>query len=430
MIEKKNHIIAFEILEEILLKNLKVLVVGGGASGMLAAITAKRQGADVTILERNPRVGKKILATGNGRCNFTNINADVSYYNGSNPKFIYSSLSKFDAYSTIDFFEDLGIAHKVEDAGKVYPMSDQASSILDVLLYEIEQRRIKVNCDAFVRSISKRKDKFILGLEDGSTVDGDRVIIATGGKAMPSSGSDGNGYQLAKQMGHTITEIFPGLVQIMLEGTFFKQIQGVKFVGTAEVLSNNKSLAKDRGDILFANYGVSGPPILQLSRLAGELLLKGRDATLRISILDSMSEDEVRRLIEDRFNRATGKTVEFSMVGLINKRLIPVLLREAKIQDLRAPVQTLSSEQRNRIAKILRDWRFKIRGTKSWPSAQVTAGGVDTREINPNTMESKIVKGLYFAGEIIDIDGQCGGFNLQWAWSSGFVAGYNSSLKP
>ena len=412
-----------------MLSKIKVIVVGGGASGMLAAIAARRQGAEVIILERNPRVGKKILATGNGRCNFININADIAYYHGNNPKFIYSPLGKFDVYRTINFFEDLGISHKVEDLGKVYPMSDQASSILDVLLYELEQSKVKVLCNAYVRGISSKQGKFLLKLDDGSSVEGDRVIIATGGKAMPSSGSDGNGYDLAKQMGHSIVDIFPGLVQIMLEGSFFKQIQGVKLVGTAEVLSNNRSLAKDRGDILFANYGVSGPPILQLSRKAGELLLKGKDATLKLVILDTMSKDEVKELVESRFSKATGKTIEFSLVGLINKRLIPVLLKEAKIQNLRAPVQNLSVEERNRIIEILIDWRFKIRGTKSWPSAQVTAGGVDTKEIDPNTMESRIVKGLYFAGEIVDIDGQCGGFNLQWAWSSGYVAG-DSASRP
>lgn len=408
------------------MESKKVIVIGGGAAGMLAAITARRQGAEVTTLERNPRVGKKILATGNGRCNFTNINADINYYHGNNPKFIFSPLAKFDVYSTIGFFEDLGIAHKVEDLGKVFPMSDQASSILDVLLYELEELGVKILCNSYVKAISGQEGRFTIDLDDGSTIYGDRIIIAAGGKAMPSSGSDGNGYTLAKGLGHSIVDIFPGLVQIMLEGSFFNQIQGVKFVGTAEILDGNKTLAQDRGDILFANYGLSGPPILQISRKAGEILQEGRYPILKISILDAMTKEEVSTLLEDRFKKAPGKTIEFSLVGLINKRLIPVLLKEANIQNLRTPVGNITVEERNRIADILTDWRFTIRGTRSWPSAQVTAGGVDTREIDPNTMESKLVKGLYFAGEIVDIDGQCGGFNLQWAWSSGYVAGYNA----
>jgi len=412
------------------LKNTRVLVVGGGAAGMLAAIIARRQGVEVTILERNPRIGKKILATGNGRCNFTNINTDVSYYNGKNSKFVYSALSQFDVFRTIDFFEELGIAHKIEEQGKVFPMSDQASSVLDVLRYELHRLGVNILCNSYVKRIHSIEGKFRLDLDNGTTVEGDRVIMATGGKAMPSSGSDGNGYDLAKQMGHSIVDIFPGLVQIMLEGSFFNQIQGVKFVGTAELLMNNKSLARDRGDILFANYGVTGPPILQISRKAGELLLQKKNPTLKISIIDTMSDDDVKNLIEKRFSKAKGKKIEFSLVGLINKRLIPVILKEAGIASLKAPVQTLSKKERDSIAEILTDWRFKIRGTKGWSSAQVTAGGVDTREINPNTMESKLTKGLYFAGEVIDIDGQCGGFNLQWAWSTGYVAGYNASCHP
>ncbi len=406
----------------------RVIVVGGGASGMVAAISARRQGADVTILERNPRVGKKILVTGNGRCNFTNINTDISCYQGSNPKFADNVLSKFGSKETIDFFEQLGVAHKVEEVGKVFPMSDQASSILDVLLYELNQRKINIICNAYVRNIKKENAQFVLELEDGSVIQGDRVIIATGGKAMPSTGSDGNGYELAGKLGHTIIPIFPALVQLKLEGGYFKQIQGVKFVGTAELLYNNRPVAKDRGDILFANYGVSGPPILQISRKAGELLQESQEVFLKLTIIDMLSRAELKNLMLDRIKNGAKKSVEFSLVGLVNKRLIPVLLKEVGIRDLKCPIGNLASKDLEKIITILTDWRFKIRGTKSWPSAQVTAGGVDSREINPDTMESKIIKGLYFTGEIIDIDGLCGGFNLQWAWSSGFIAGQNAAL--
>jgi len=406
----------------------KVVVVGGGASGIMAAITARREGASVTILEKNPRIGKKILVTGNGRCNFTNINTDLKCYYGNNPKFAESALSQFPVSRTIKFFEELGIAHKVENSGKVFPMSDQASSFLDVFLYELDELGIEVVCDANVRKIVPGKDNFRLQLDNGETYTAHRVILAAGGKAMPSSGSDGNGFELAKSLGHRITDVFPALVQIMLDGDFYKRIDGVKFVGTAEIIHNNKSIIKDCGDILFTNYGVSGPPILQISRKAGEFLLKGQEAFVKISIIDTMTKDEVLELIDKRFRTAPEKSVEFSLVGLINKRLIPVILTEAGIRDLKLPVRDLSLKEKESIAEILTDWRIKIRGTKGWTSAQVTAGGVDTRDINPSTMESKIVKGLYFSGEIMDIDGQCGGFNLQWAWSSGFVAGKNAAL--
>ena len=408
-------------------KKRQVIVVGGGAAGMIAAISARRLGADVTILEKNPRVGKKILATGNGRCNFTNINADVGYYHGNNPKFTYSALSNFTVDDTIKFFEKLGIAHKVEDFGKVFPMSDQASSILDVFLYELNQLGVNVVCDANVKDIRKN-GQFLIELEDGKVYKGDRVIITTGGKAMPSSGSDGNGYDLAARLGHTIIDIFPALVQLKLEGPFFKRLDGVKFVGTTEIIHNNKSVAIDRGDILFTNYGVSGPPILQISRKAGELLKAGQEAYLKITIMDMMPIEELRTFLNKRWQTSSSKPLDFSLVGLINKRLIPVVLMEAGINDMGRPVANLSAKEQERIIDILTDWRFKIRGTRSWPSAQVTAGGVDTREINQDTMESKLVEGLFFAGEIIDIDGQCGGFNLQWAWSSGHIAGQNAAL--
>ncbi|NLZ53156.1 MAG: NAD(P)/FAD-dependent oxidoreductase [Thermoanaerobacteraceae bacterium] len=409
------------------IKPLKIFVVGGGASGMMAALLARYKGADVTILERNSRVGKKILATGNGRCNYTNVNVNVNCYSGKNPDFIHGALSAFDVSKTIGFFEKLGIAPRVEEQGKVFPMSGQASSVLDVLLYELKQTGVNIICDAFVKEIRKTPEGFWLELEDKRTFEADRVILACGGKAMPSSGSDGNGYDLAKKLGHKIVDIFPALVQLKLEGDFFKQIEGVKFVGTAEILSGGKTLIKDSGDILFANYGVSGPPILQISRKAGELIRGKKEAVLKISIIDDMTQKELDRFLEKRFKNMPEKSLDFSLVGFINKRLIPVILKQAGIKNIKVPVRQLSDAHRNKICNILTDWRFKIRGSKSWPSAQVTAGGVDTDQVNPFTMESILVKGLYFCGEILDIDGSCGGFNLQWAWSSGYVAGESAA---
>lgn len=403
-----------------------VIVVGGGAAGMVAAISVRRVISDVTLIERNPRVGKKILATGNGRCNYTNTNSECAYYYGGNPGFVQDALSFFSAQDTIRFFEKLGIEPKEEELGKVFPMSEQASSILDVLLYELNRLGVNIICDTFVKNIKKEKGIFVVEAEGGGVISGDRVIIATGGKAMPSSGSDGNGYELAVKSGHRVTDAFPALVQIMLEGNFFKRIEGVKVVGTAEIIHENKTIAKDSGDILFANYGVSGPPILQISRRAGELLNEGKEAYLKIILMDKQ-EDDVLKLIEKRIKSNMNKPIDFSFVGLINKRLIPVILSEAGINDIKRPVSGLSNIEQKRIAHILTDWRFKVRGTKSWPSAQVTAGGVNTEDIDPKTMESKLVKGLYFAGEIMDVDGCCGGFNLQWAWSSGFVAGQNAA---
>ncbi len=408
-----------------------VLVIGGGASGMMAAITAARQGASVTLLERNPRVGKKILATGNGRCNFTNVNADLSCYQGHNPRFAAGALTGFSVQETLNFFDKLGIAAKVEDHGKVFPMADQASSVLDVLRYEVQASGVRTICDAYVKGVASNHTSnhtFTVQLENGGALSGDRVILAAGGKAMPSSGSDGNAYQIAAGLGHSLTPIFPALVQLKLEGTFFKQIEGVKLVGTAEILHNQKTIAQDSGDILFANYGVSGPPILQISRIAGELLQQNKKVILKLNILDKLTRKELKEHLAQRFLNNPEKTLEFSLVGLVNKRLISVLLKGAGFKDLKCLAGKVSAQEQEKILNILQDWRFIIRGTKSWPSAQVTAGGIATNEINPHTMESKLVPGLYFAGEIVDIDGLCGGFNLQWAWSSGFLAGINAAI--
>ena len=405
----------------------KVCIVGGGAAGMMAAITAARQGAQVTILERNPRVGKKLLATGNGRCNFTNINCSVDSYFGENPSFAHSALASFPAQATIEFFEVLGISHKVEDQGKVFPMSDQAASILDILRYELELSGVNIITEAFVDKLLPKGKGFVIKLKDKSSLNFDRVILAAGGKAMPSSGSDGNGFDLARALGHNIISIFPALVQLKLEGSIFNQVNGVKFLGTAELFDGDKSLATDRGDILFGNYGVSGPPILQLSRRAGQLLIEGKRPSIKLTLIDTMTKGQVFELLTWRNQVSPKKTAQFSLVGLINKRLIPPVLRAAGVEKLNTPVSALSKQDLSRIADILTDWSFNVIGTKSWPSAQVTAGGVDTRQINQSTMESRLVEGLYFAGEIIDIDGLCGGFNLQWAWSSGYLAGLNAA---
>ncbi|HHT49658.1 MAG TPA: NAD(P)/FAD-dependent oxidoreductase [Firmicutes bacterium] len=405
----------------------RILVIGGGAAGMMAAIIACRRGAVVTLIERNPRVGKKLLVTGNGRCNYTNTNLDYHCFQGENPQFAAAAFRRFDSRETMAFFEELGVVPKLEEEGKVYPWSDQASSVLDLLLHELEAGGVKVMVNAFVRRVRKQGAKFQVELADGSIVEGDRLILTPGGKAKPSTGSDGNGYDLARSFGHTITPLYPGLVQLKLAGSFFHQIQGVKLVGTVALLDGTVELSRERGDIIFGNYGLSGPPVFQLSSLVGRLLAVGKEPVLRLTIIDRMDRAALTALLNARFQQAAGKSLDFSLVGFINKRLIPVILKVAGFQDLKRPAVTLTPEEIGRIGRILTDWRFPVRGTKSWPSAQVTVGGVATDELNPETMESKLVPGLFLAGEIIDLAGRCGGYNLQWAWSSGYVAGENAA---
>ena len=409
------------------MKQNNIFIIGGGAAGIVAAISARRLGANVTILERNPRIGKKILATGNGRCNYTNINTEVAHYSGNNPDFVKEILAQFTVSDTINFFTKLGISPLIEDKGKVFPRSEQASSILDVFLYELNELGVRLKTDTLVKAIHRQKGKYLITTDNGEEFIADKVIITTGGKAMPSSGSDGRGYDLAEGLGHSTVEIFPALVQLKLAGDFFKQIAGVKIVGTAELILQDKILSQDRGDILFTNYGISGPPILQLSRLAGQLLKDGAEPELKISLIDNLTAEALKNDLENRWQTKPDKPLDFSLVGLINKRLIPIILKNAGITKLKKPVSALTPAEQARILNSLTDFRLKIRGTKGFTSAQVTAGGINTDEINPLTLESKINKGLYFAGEIIDIDGECGGYNLQWAWSSGYIAGQNAA---
>lgn len=403
----------------------RIIVVGGGAAGMMAAIVAAKEGAEVIILERNDRVGKKLLATGNGRCNYTNVNLSINNYHGKNSTFADWALNHFDVKTTIDYFEKLGITPAVEDNGKVYPLSFQSSSILDILRYEIEERNIELITEAYVVDIKKRKN-FTVKLKDGKVFEAERLILATGGMAMPVSGSDGNGYSLAKSFGHNLIPIHPGIVQLNLEGNFFKQIDGVKVVGVARLYSNDKFLLEDNGDILFTKYGISGPPILQLSRTALEYLNAGKDIELRVSIIHTKTSKELEAYLYNRFRNSRNKTSQQSLVGLINKRLILPILREINI-DKDKLVGDLSKAEVEKLSGILTNWSFKITGSQSWGQAQVTAGGISTTDVDYKTMESKLVKGLYLVGELLDIDGDCGGYNLQWAWSSGYIAGVNAA---
>ena len=410
------------------MKKNRILIVGGGASGLISAIAAGRNGSKVTIVEKNDRVGRKILATGNGRCNFTNINTDLHYFHGSNVKFAQGVLKSFDFEQSLSFFEYLGISYKVEEGGKVFPMSDQASSLVDVLRYKIKKLNVEEYCNAEVIRIQKKKNEFELILKNNEIIRGDKVILATGGKASPQLGSDGEGYRLAQELGHRLTDIFPALVQLKLKANFLKAISGVKFIGQASLVSDDHTIRTENGEILFTNYGVSGPPILQLSRMANEELMKGNIAYIKIDIFPELNSQELLEMLQMRLSYQAEKTLEFGFVGLLNKKLIPVILREADIKNLEKECGKVTLEEVKKIVFTLKNWRIEIVGTQSWRNAQVTAGGINTDEIDGKTMESKFVPGLYFAGEILDIDGDCGGFNLQWAWSSGYIAGESASI--
>lgn len=397
-----------------------IIVVGGGASGLIAAIIAKRNGSQVTIIERNPRLGKKILATGNGRCNFTNVDATPDHYN--NPGFVSHVFETCSPADTLLFFKSLGITPKIEDLGKTYPLSEQASSITDVLIYEVKRLGIEVVYERVILSAHKTTQGFKLYDQHGETYACDKLIVATGGMALPQSGSDGTGYQIAKDFGHQVTTLFPALVKLKLDSPHLKTLDGVKFPGYVTLLHNQVPIQTEFGDILFTKYGVSGPTILQLSRTANALLLSHQAVYVDVKLVSELSKSE----IIDRLNELKQLPIELALLGLVNRKIGSVILREARIMPDVTGAQ-LRPSQLNQIAQLLSSMQFKVTGSKGFEEAQVTAGGVQCDEIHAHTLESKKAKGLYFAGEIIDIDGLCGGYNLQWAWSSGYIAGLNAS---
>lgn len=402
-----------------------IIVIGGGASGMMAAITARRRGKQVLLLERNGRLGKKLLATGNGRCNYTNKFFTIDNFHGENPMFPISVLSQFNFDMTLEFFNGLGILPSVEASGKVFPYSYQSQSILDVLVHEMESLGVAVKTNSFVKKFEKKGNKFKVYTED-KVYSCSQLIVCGGGVALPSSGSDGNAFFLAKEHGHRVTRFYPGLVQLKLEGEEYRPMSGVKFDGSVGLFVDGKLIKKDRGDLLFTDYGISGPPILQLSREANKALEEGRDPYISLSLFHDKSFEEVRDYLYYRFGLIEGKTAYRAMIGLVHEKQIGPILKRANIEEDRR-LSEISSAEIESLARLLINWDFKVRGSKDFKFAQVTVGGIDTKDVDNISLESKLVEGLYFAGEVLDVDGDCGGFNLQWAWSSGYVAGLNAS---
>ncbi len=369
---------------------------------MVAAITAARRGAEVTVVEKNPRLGKKILSTGNGRCNFTNVNACRDSYN---LPFAEAALSAFSPQNAMDFFEELGILSRIENEGRVYPNSGQASALLDVLRNCIERLGIKTMTEFDTEELKKVNGGFEIVSTDGQRLFAEKVIVATGGCAAPKTGSNGGGYRLLKALGHHITEAVPALAAVKTD----RGIQGVRQYGKVTLGSGESRI----GEIQFASSALSGIPVFGLARYAK------KGGNIFVDLLPDYDEKSVVGMLEKR----PSQPLESFLVGILNKTLGQMLLKECNVGALSRMSGTLKHEELEKIAEKLKNWRFEITGLSSWDNAQVTAGGIDTSEVNPETMESYIVQGVYITGELLDIDGDCGGYNLKWAWSSGFVAG-------
>lgn len=397
------------------MKGDKIAVIGGGASGLTAAIFASQYGGDVTVYESGTRVGRKILATGNGRCNMTNINADVRHYHGKNPKFILGAKNRFWIDETLEFFKTLGVVTKVEENGKVYPYSDQASAVLDVLRFRAEMAGVKIVTDFDVKTVT---DDFKLLSYDGRTARADKVIVATGGKAAPDLGSKGAGYDILKSFGHTVTELRPSLVQLKTEPEVVRKLKGIKLMANVTLGSNT-----EYGEVLFTEYGLSGPAVFALSSQLNN------DKFISLDIMPEYSRDDIYSMLIERISNNSKIPLESFFVGMLNRRVGQALLKFLGIEPLSRYALTLSDKEINRICDTIKEWKFAITGTMSWNNAQTTRGGALTDEFDPITMQSKLKQGLYAVGEVLDIDGDCGGYNLQWAWSSGAMAGMAAAMN-
>lgn len=397
---------------------MKIGIIGGGAAGMMAAITAAGQGAKVTVIERGERVGKKILMTGNGKCNLGNLNLDTEMYYGSDKRWIAQCLSRFGTEETIRFFHSLGLLIKNKN-GYLYPASEQASVVLDVLRNEMKALGVEVICECKINQIEKKDEKIVVSDGKRKYVF-DKVILACGSKAAPKTGSDGSGYKLAKQLGHTIIPTVPALVQLKCREEYLKAVAGVRAEGRIQVFKGKECVATEHGEIQFTDYGISGIPVFQLSRVVNYILREQQEAEVVIDLMPEYDDAGFAQLMENRKLLQNQRTIEEFFTGMLNKKLMTLFIKLAGLKAT-MPVEEADAEALKRVYQLCRNWKMHVNGSNPYDNAQVCAGGVDVTEVTEN-MESKQVSGVYFAGELLDVDGKCGGYNLQWAWCSGYLA--------
>ena len=397
----------------------RIAVIGGGAAGLISAIMAARRGKSIFILERMPRTGKKLLATGNGRCNLTNMDLSVSHYHGEQKEAMMSTFEQFSKEDTIQFFHEIGIDLIQEEDGKLYPYSLQASSVVDNLRYEASRLGVTEICEFDAASIRPSKGGFQITAYNGKTFQADKVILAAGGRAASHLGSNGSGYSLAQSLGHSITETFPALVKLKLKEPFLKEISGVKWNGTVTVCQAQTSKVDE---ILFTDQGISGPAVFEISRFVSEQTVLGREAEIKLDLYPKLEQDDLADRLCQRFYTMGYKTLEENLNGFFHKKLIRAFLKSQSFDPGRF-AETVTGAEAKQLAKALKAWPFYAVATAGYREAQVCCGGVRTNEVDPLTMESLKCKNLFLAGEILDIDGDCGGYNLQWAWTSGAIAG-------
>ncbi len=393
----------------------QIAIIGAGASGLISSIISVKRGLIVHVYEKNNKVGRKILATGNGKCNISNLNISLTNYHGKNSSFAKTALELFDIDKEKKFFSDLGVEFIEGKNQKLYPMSKQASTVVDFLFFEAQRVGVIFHLNHEVKDIDKKNGKFIIDKERYQS-----ILIASGSYAMPNLGSSESGYSLAKSFGHHIIKPFASLTQLISNERIFYEASGVKVESNLELLINGKIKHSIYGDLLFTNYGLSGSAILDLSRNASFALQQNQKVIIKIDLLPNLNIKELISLFQKRLYLLKRQTPNLWLNGLINKKLTNIILKKSKIVG-----NNINHKNIKDIAYIIKNLEVTIHDTRGAKGAEVMAGGVNTKDINPQTMESKLVKGLFFSGEVVDIDGDCGGYNLHWAWASGFLAGKN-----
>jgi len=402
----------------------KVLVVGGGAAGMFAAIFAAYNGNEVHIYEKNEKLGKKLYITGKGRCNITNASDMDTLFASvvTNSKFLYSSFYGYTNQDVIDFFERIGVATKIERGNRVFPVSDHSSDVIAGLTRELHQLGVEIHLHTSVKRIVGKERFEHIELYDGSKVEGDACIVATGGFSYQTTGSTGDGYRFARELGHEVTEIMPSLVPLEIKEWYAKELQGLSLRNVqATVMDGKKKLYDDFGEMLFTHYGVSGPLMLSASSYIGKKLQE-KELRLVIDLKPALSVEQLDQRVLRDFDENMNKQFKNAIGKLFPAKLIPIMLELSGI-DPDKKVNLISKEERQHFVWLMKNFEMTIKGLRDFNEAIITKGGVKVKEINPSTMESKLVQGLYFVGEVLDLDALTGGFNLQIAWSTAYACG-------
>lgn len=403
----------------------KVIVIGGGAAGAVAAIFAARNGHRVELFEKNEKIGKKLFITGKGRCNVTNAGDMDALFDAvkSNPKFLYSAFYSFTNEQAMDFFEELGVRLKVERGNRVFPKSDHSSDIIHALKHELEQLGVEIHFCTEVKDVLVEHEKFTgIVLKNGKKVSGDACVVATGGISYASTGSTGDGYRFAEKTGHKVTELYPSLVPIEVKEWYAKELQGLSLRNVrGTILDGKKKLYDEFGEMLFTHYGVSGPIIISASSVVGKKL-QDKELTLQIDLKPALSREQLDQRVLRDFEENKNKQFKNAVDKLFPAKLKPIMIELSGISPEKK-VNEISKEERLYFVDLIKNFKMTLTGLRSYNEAIITKGGVSVKDIDPGTMESKKISGLYFAGEVLDLDALTGGFNLQIAWSTGYLAG-------